>query len=550
MTDIAFDAVHDALLARGFRQTGTLLPLRYSGQLQVGSKSVSVQVEFPDLELQKFPIIRLLDRPAWVPASCNHVDVRNIVCYAVNGIAFIDRYDAARHVMYCLDCAATTLNDIRHGNVLGDVDQEFAYYWQGEPILVDAEEYESQQKLDVATLDLPHREIEILIDPQQDALEKYAPYSPKKQELNAAILIPASRTPPADRSNWPPTTLAELLNWFSAHSPDLERTFRLILRELNGRRVQRALFVFQAAPVWFGVSFRLPPEVAQVEFRRVKLFMDALENRSHRLKLDRLTPIRIDSDYLVRRNLREGEESLFDKQVVLAGCGAIGGYLAHSLARAGAGFGSGRLFLVDPDRLMPGNLGRHRNGFEALLMPKAERVAADLRIALPGIDVRPVIGSVLDLNLKDFDLVIDATGEEQLSGELNAGFVSGQSAPVIFCWISGNGLAVQSFTLSSNEQACLRCWKSHGTLESFVPAASDQTEIRIGRGCDDPFVPFNGASPLLAAGLALQATLDWSSGKSKPLLRTIEIDYKSTRHIKPKSPKKYARCAACGNSGL
>lgn len=226
MTGIAFDAVHDALLARGFRQTGTIRPVKYSGPLQVGSESVSVQMEFSDLELQHLPLIRLLDRPKWVPTTCNHVDARNIVCYAVSGIAFIDRYHADRQVLHCLDCAAGTLNDIRHGNVLGDIDQEFGYYWQGEPVLVDAERYEFQQTLDVARLKLADREIEILIDPQQDALKKYAAYSPVKQALQAAILMPSSLTPPAHGQYWTPSTLQEFLKWLLAHSPELARSLR------------------------------------------------------------------------------------------------------------------------------------------------------------------------------------------------------------------------------------------------------------------------------------------------------------------------------------
>ena len=546
MTDIAFDTVHDALLARGFQQTGAIRPVTYSGPLQVGSESVQVQMEIWDFDLQRLPIIRLLDRPTWIPPTCNHVDARNIVCYAVNGAAFIDRYRADQQVLYCLDRAARTLNDIRHGNVLGDVDQEFAYYWDGEPIFVDAERYESQQTLDVVTLKLADREVAILIDPQQDALKKYAGYSPVKQELQAAILIPSTSTPPADGQHWPPTTLEEFLGWLSTHSAELARSVRATLAGLNGLRVRRALLVFQTEPVWFGISFRVPPAVGQVEFRRDNSFVERLQMRSGRIEVKRYTPMRIDSDYLVRRNLREDEEPLLGKRVVMAGCGAIGGHLAHALARAGAGFSSGTLFLVDPDHLGAGNLGRHRLGFEGLMLRKAECIAAELRRSLPGIDVRPVIGSVLDLDLRDFDLIIDATGEEQLSEALNARFVAGQSAPLIFSWILGNGLAVQSFTLSSTKLGCLHCWKSHGSLASYAPADQKQTTIRIGRGCDDPFVPFSGASPLLAAGLALQATIDWASGRPTPTLRTIEIDYKSTHHVKPKSPKKTAKCPACG----
>src|SRR5690606_28251573 len=105
--------------------------------------------------------------------------------------------------------------------------------------------------------------------------------------------------------------------------------------------------------------------------------------------------------------------------------------------------------------------------------------------------------------------------------------------PVVFVWVVGNGLAVQSFTLASHEHGCLHCWKSHGSLSGFTPADLSELETRVGRGCDDPYVPFSGAAPLAASSLALQAVLDWSSGRPNPTLRTIELDYRSTHHVKP-----------------
>lgn len=548
MTEVAFHAIHEALLARGFQQEDTIRPVTYSGSLRVGSESIAVLVAFPDFELQHLPIIRLRERPTWIPDTCNHIVGSNVICYATSGLAFIDRYDAHRQVLYCLDCATTTLNDIRDGNVLGDVDQEFGYYWRGEPLLVDAERYESPQTLDVALLSLVDRRVELLIDREQDALKKYAAYSPTKKALQTAFLIPSAQTPPADALHWPPNTLQELLHWLSSHSPELARSLRETLQGLNGLRVHRTLLVFQAEPTWFGVSFRVPWSIGQAKFRNANRFVDLIEKQSGRIKIDRYMPIRVDSEYLVRRNLRHDEESLLGKRVVLAGCGTIGGHLGHALARAGAGFGSGTLFLVDPDYLTPGNLGRHRRGFDGLLEPKATDAAADLQRSLPGLDVRPVVGSVLDLDLQEFDLIVDATGEEQLSEALNARFVAGESAPVIFAWIVGNGLAVQSFTLSSTKLGCLRCWKSPGSVSAFSPAGDNRSEIRIGRGCDDAFLPFNGSSALLAAGLAFQAVVDWASGRPEPTLRTIQVNYEATRYVSPESPGKSLGCQACGRT--
>jgi hypothetical protein len=179
-------------------------------------------------------------------------------------------------------------------------------------------------------------------------------------------------------------------------------------------------------------------------------------------------------------------------------------------------------------------------------MPKAAAVAEDLRRSLPGIAADAVVGSALQASLRAFDLIVDASGEEQLSEALNARFLAGESAPTVFVWINGNGTSVQSFTLADRSLGCLRCWKSHGDRTSFVPSDRGDLEVVIGRGCDDPYAPFSGAAPLAGAGLGLQAVLDWASGRPRPTLRSLQLDFGSSHHVSPKSPPKAAACPACG----
>jgi molybdopterin/thiamine biosynthesis adenylyltransferase len=542
---VRFDTVLDALLGRGFTQLRSIRPISYKGTLNVSEEAVQVLLEFPDLELQRLPIIRLTDRPSWIPTTCHHIDSRNIVCYASTRLSFIDRYHADAQILYCLDRATHVLQDIRRGNVIGDVDQEFTYYWNGRPILVDADPQTTAQRFNVLTVSLADRNVSIIIDGNQDGTKKYASFSPVERTLDSALLLPGKGTPPVSTTQWPPKTLRDIIAWLSSHAPELLKPFRRSLGSLNGLKVQRALFIFQTQPSWFGIEFALPV-LSRVKFRHPKDFTNVIERQSAQIKIDRLTPVRVDSEYLVERNLRVGDQALLGKRVLLAGCGAIGGYLAHALARAGAGFGRGTLLLTDPEIFTGGNIGRHRLGIDSLLLPKAQALRRDLQRTLPGIDTRALETSVLDLALKDVDLIVDATGEEQLSEALNARFLSGNSAPIVFVWVVGNGLAVQSFTLASREHGCLHCWKSHGDVSAFTPADAGNLETRVGRGCDDPYVPFSGAAPLAASSLALQAVLDWSSGRPNPTLRTIELDYRTTHHIKPKTPARAATCRACG----
>jgi len=542
---LKFDAVHEALLSRGFKQAATRERLTYLGDVEVGNERVAVSLDFPDLELQHLPRVRLTMRPSWIPEVCNHVIAENTLCYAVSKLAFIDRYDAARQVLYCLDKAAEVLRDIKHGNVLGDVDQEFASYWRGQPLLIDADADRHVHSLNVLTLRLPGRELALACGASSDAINKYAAYAPTETKLSAAIVLPMERTPPADTKIWPPRTLQQLTRWLSAAAPSSLAEWRRSLGGLNGQHVRRALFVFQSSPTWFGFGFAFPADATLVRFRHEKDFINAILSRSEHIEVERYTPLRIDSEYLVTRNLRDDEKALPGKRILLVGCGTIGSHLTHALARAGAGFGGGSIGMVDPDIFTAGNVGRHRLGLEALLLDKADALAQDLRRSLPGVDARPIVGSALDLDLKGYDLLVDATGEEQLSDALNARFIAGSCAPVIFVWINGNGTSVQSFTLVDRTQGCLRCWKSHGNRTDFVPSDDTALEVRMGRGCDDPYTPFSGAAPLTASGLALQAVLDWASGRPMPTLRAIELDYRKTHHVKPKSPVKSAVCPAC-----
>lgn len=59
----------------------------------------------------------------------------------------------------------------------------------------------------------------------------------------------------------------------------------------------------------------------------------------------------------------------------------------------------GKLTLVDMGSLEPGNLGRHRLGFSALIKKKAEAMCDELRRVAPGIDAVAVVGDIKAANV-------------------------------------------------------------------------------------------------------------------------------------------------------
>lgn len=106
----------------------------------------------------------------------------------------------------------------------------------------------------------------------------------------------------------------------------------------------------------------------------------------------------------------EGLERLRGSSVVLAGCGAVGGYALEGLVRAGVG----RIRVVDADTFSESNLNRQILAtVDTVGRPKAE-VAVERALSInPGIDIEAMGVLVSEETVPgilsgDFDVLIDA----------------------------------------------------------------------------------------------------------------------------------------------
>jgi molybdopterin/thiamine biosynthesis adenylyltransferase len=250
-----------------------------------------------------------------------------------------------------------------------------------------------------------------------------------------------------------------------------------------------------------------------------------------------------------------GKTTLIGKKIGLVGCGTIGGYLARLLVQSGAGC-EATLHLYDTDALKPGNLGRHLLGFEDLGKPKAQAVAAYLGSFHPDVQVKPL---ALDATkdwaaLERMDLIIDATGEPNVSTVLNDLWIkstrSGQDLALLHSWVFGNGVAGQSFLNLKDGHACYRClktgfdgqWRHNPLKDPKSPLI--QAPARCGEA---GYVPFGVDAPVAAASLTLRAALDWAGGQPGQRLRTTIVDHDAGREKAPwASPDALKDCSACG----
>jgi molybdopterin/thiamine biosynthesis adenylyltransferase len=520
--------------------------VRYKGELRCGSEVVPVWLDIIDQEFVRLPRIILLKRPAILPAICSHIGSDNAICYASDRLTHIDIHNAAAQVLYCLDQAEMLLNQLATSDPRADTKDEFLSYWQGEPVLVDTSlRAERTRAWRVSLHGMPRW----IVSPgtREDVEGRYGPAGVVLAEGMPAYILPASKPPVVSGDIWPPTTRHDLARWLHATDKEALRALEEKLRQFHKSRHERLLVVFTHDSAWFGFKTGFNKAFRSKHRTPKEWIHHVFWGQGSKAAIERVQPVRIDDAYVISRNL-SGRRNLTGKKIVVAGCGAIGGYLAELLVRAGAGIGSGELVLVDPDRFMPGNLGRHILGVPDLFRPKAVALKEWIESRFPQSRIVAIKNDVRNISFRGVDLLIDATGEQALSAALNLRYLAGKlPGAVLYAWIAGPGTAAQCLLVDSPNYGCHRClWTADGQ-ERYSPLREPVDPVVMGHGCDDAFVPFSAAAAMQAASLAGQLALDWINATPSPRMRTRFVGYENRRDIKDDKDLTHTKgCPACG----
>jgi hypothetical protein len=108
---------------------------------------------------------------------------------------------------------------------------------------------------------------------------------------------------------------------------------------------------------------------------------------------------------------------------------------------------------------------------------------------------------------------------------------------------------VQTILVTGSDHACLKCLRpGHGEFKANPMKPGVRTE-RVAATCGDgAFIPYAATAPAIAAALALQAALEWSSRPDDPgpRIRTRLLSFAETVTIKDKSWGPDPACPACG----
>lgn len=544
-----------ALRSLGFRKVYTGGQGRsYDGELRCKAGTVPVRLEITDWDFLSYPTIRLRERPAFLPRVLPHVSAAGVLCYFADGAVVLDRFRPDIALAQCLAQARDVLDRLSTDPnfYAAEFRGEFLVHWSitdGAPALLSLI---GEHPADVTRM----RWYEVGIPPMRryfvsadlDEVTRYcaaAGWPPPSPMIDGVVL--QSQRQPAVPTNGLPKTLSEMFAWLRSWDPAVYSALQDHLLEVKLVKRRQREFLFGSPAGWFGFGLTLDALAAK-GFQRGTAFRQYLHRHSQSLRVDRRVFLEAGPTHVHQRNLmRLGSTSLAGRRVILIGCGAIGGFVAATLVRLGAGSAGGSLTCYDAGQLEPDNLGRHWLGHESVFRNKAEAVAARLRSEFPFARVDGKASHVDSATAQEADVVINATGDQAFAEALNAHHVArGATPPILHLWIVGNGEAAQGLWVDATRGACYRCLRHNNDAQygelRFQLLKSEP--VRAFVGCH-AFAPYSATAPLTAAALAGDFVMDWLGGDVSPRFRTRAHERADIYKIKNQDVARLRGCPAC-----
>lgn len=550
----ALQEIDAALKQEGFkRDWGASGHPFYNGRLDRKGLNIPVSIEIVDLDFVDFPRIRLKSDPGSGAPIPHLMGADGEICYLARNSTVLDKYDPAGTVLRCLVQAQKAISDGLKGKLDADFAAEFANYWSKIPVFVDLPS-DFSGPAEISAIAIRPKSTQLILATKGKLAASFMDTHRLNDKHGADPVTIECHVIKADAllgSDWDgrllPTTLKQLSRFFRDYGA--EAIIDQILREGTG--LNRWIAV-QGQNACCLACIAIPERFDKPEFMKSRKRNLPETLASVDVPVARYRGLPVDAKFLYERNLGD-LPSLSGKKIALIGCGTIGSFLSLQLAQSGAGSRGGSLQLIDREILTPPNLGRHLLGLGSLYLAKAKGCADHITRQLPHLDVKHRTVNVLEIlpSLANFDIVIDATGEEALSIAINDYAVNNRPAfpPVLHVWLVGNGSAAQTILCDGEVYACYKCQKPvlakeprHRVLRSDVPI-----DLRQAAACGDGlYVPFPVSRSVSAAALALEAVLAWNQGKPGSRFRTRIYDPSQVFQVKDTTLAPSDSCPACG----
>lgn len=502
------------------------IPFEWEIPTSLGEKKFLVYVP---KNLDDKPIIQLTEYQFLQPLP--HIMSNGWLCYLDSCSYVFNQFDPINQTLACIDKAQEVVKKIFNNEYDKDFYSEFCSYWN---MYWFKQDKPSNLYVDIdRTGDLKVCQVFV----QKNNLnEFYITNNVKrlKQKINksllffcnAAILKTNALRP---YHPWPPFLGYQFCDWLGKCNRKDRKKF--ITKALPKNKEAFRVILLDSPQGYFAVGLGFNSDK---DSPYEKLF-DAT------IYLMTTTPI--DVDFVCKRNIANSE-NLSNKKIALIGCGSVGSFLSDFLIKLGAGNGSGVLTLIDSDKFEAANIGRHFLGYPSINKSKVHALQQELLRLMPTLNIESFDIDANKLQLSDleqYDLIIDATGEEAIGNRL-CSILS--SKTLLSIWIEGNGLAARGLLHHRNGGACYHCIR-HYELEGKLLSIKNNPGIIISGGCRTPYVTYPVMAAVEAANLGAMMVHDWANNIYEPSFRTRPISCSQNLETTDCNPVSHPNCPIC-----
>lgn len=542
----------------------------FRASAKVGDRVVDLQIVVDHRFPLSKPLLFLADPNAlgYIP----HVERNGYICYATEEGFLVDINRPEDVILDCVETALKVLEDGVAGTNRADFWNEFEAYWLRSAtgkMITFTSPGETVCELPIMEL----REISLLVVGENIAqLHEFVMRCFKHRVTPRlvpalALYVPLAwpLRPPGPGTVWSLEHLLHILQWNTL--PPNRNVVQRILRQRKLSEGQ-SLHVLLSLPTTHKARSLVGVRVERIRpVMKLKRKTATSSHASHHVRsnsqthrvestneaedciascqgifdLNFVDVLRYDREYVTHRG--GGQANLYDKHVVIMGCGAVGSHVAMELSRGGIG----HLTLVDKDQMHVENTYRHALGINRVhsiiqvngrtvmeYVPKAYGLSRELKERFPYVQVTPLweyVEEFVDPGSFDrttCDLIVVALGDPNLELYLNRCFHQlGKRVPVIYTWVEPLGIGGHALvTRNRDGVGCFECLyidpeapdERMYNRASF--AAHNQSFAITLRGCNDYFTPYGSIDAVQTALLTTRLALDVLTGKEQgnPLL--------------------------------
>lgn len=207
---------------------------------------------------------------------------------------------------------------------------------------------------------------------------------------------------------------------------------------------------------------------------------------------------------------------LVDKEITIIGCGALGGEVADTMAKAGVG----KINLVDFESMTMDNSIRHVIGIDKMGYAKVHALYQHLFYHNPFVIVKPLPYNVLYHEIEDY-LNTNGTGLSTIADDNVEGYINEQAVisnkTIYYARALRGGKAARFFRVIPGKDACFNCLSLYKNESDnrFTSIPEDLTLPTITNECNNPIRPSSASDLKLISSLFTHIVLqDLQNGKS------------------------------------